>query len=93
MYETGGVCFLNKARDFAAKQPPRTGKYLDRAIGSSGDLRRTAVFPYLNSVWSALCTVLCGCNIESLAAKQHENVVEVARWGLFCHKCNTLDSL
>jgi hypothetical protein len=80
------VAAIHQARDLAVQQPARAGQYLDRAIRSIGDLRRTAVFPYLNGVCGALCTVLCGCNIESLTAKQDENVVEVTRRGLFCHK-------
>src|SRR5260370_856067 len=87
------IAAIHQTGDLAVQQPARTGQYLDCAIRSGSNLRRTAVFPYLNSVWGALCTVAHGCNIESLAAEQDEDVVEVTRWGLFCHKCHTLDSL
>src|SRR5258708_38430640 len=85
------VAPIQQACNLAVQQPARTGQYLDRAIRSSGDLRRTAVFPYLNSVWSAFCTVLSGGNIESLAAEQGDNVIEGTWWGLLCHKCLTLN--
>ena len=59
-----------QARDLAVQQPARTGHDLNSAIWSRGDLSRTPVFPCLNSIWGALCTVLSGCNIESLAAEE-----------------------
>ena len=43
------VAPIQQARDLAVQQPAGTGQYLDRAIRSGGNLRRTAVFPYLNS--------------------------------------------
>ncbi len=87
------VTAIQQASYLAIQQPAGACQYLDQAIRSGRNLCRTPVFPYLNSIWGAFCTVVSRCNIESLAAKQGENVVEGAVWGLLCHKCNTLDSL
>jgi hypothetical protein len=87
------VAPIQQAGDLPVKQPTRAGEDLHRTVRRSRNLRRTAVFPYLNSIWGALCTVGRGSNIESLAAEQGKNVIESAGWGLFCHKCHTLDLL
>src|SRR5215469_12552918 len=48
------VAPVEQTGDLAAEHTARTDKQLDRAIGSSGNLRRAAVFAHLEGVWSAL---------------------------------------
>ncbi len=48
------VAAVQQARDLAVQQPAGTRQNLDRAVRSSRNIRRTAVFPYLNGICDAL---------------------------------------
>ncbi len=76
------VAAIQQPGDLAAQQPAGTRQYFNSTVRGRGNLRRTAVFPYLNSVWGSLCTLLRRCNIESLAAENGENIIE-ERCGVF----------
>ena len=83
------VATVEQAGDLSAKNPAGPGEELDGAVGAGGYLCRTAVFTDLKGVWGALCTFLGWRNIESLAAKHGEDIVEAARCYILCHNLDS----
>ena len=83
------VAAVEEAGDLSVEEDAGAGEELDGAVRRGGDLGGTAVFPYLEglcgALYTCLCTLLGGSNIESLTAKHGEDVVEAARCLFLCH--------
>ena len=85
------VAAIEDAGDLSAEQIAGPSDEQDVAVAGGGGryVGGATVFPDLNGPGSALCTLMGGSYIKTLAAQKGQDIVEAA---LLCLLCHTLDS-